>query len=189
MANQGPKLGECGHFRRLGDKQGDQSYAVNRFTDEANRLYGVLNNRLYDRPYLAGDEYTIADIIAYPWTVSWKAQGQDISEFKYFTRWFEEIGARPAVQRGIAVGVDLPPDPAALAAGAGAPQQAPLQPEGAAGPGCLKIQSVPGSTIALLGAMVSQTPAPCPIGAAVERSMTNSFAEPASIVYSICLPI
>ena len=48
-ANQGPKLGECGHFRHLGDKQGDQSYAVRRFTDEANRLYGVLNNRLYDR--------------------------------------------------------------------------------------------------------------------------------------------
>ncbi|HEY4043991.1 MAG TPA: glutathione S-transferase N-terminal domain-containing protein, partial [Rhodopila sp.] len=45
MANQGPKLGECGHFRRLGDKQGDQTYAVRRFTDEANRLYGVLNNR------------------------------------------------------------------------------------------------------------------------------------------------
>src|SRR5436853_3930798 len=46
MANQGPKLGECGHFRRLGDREGDQKYAVNRFTDEANRLYGVLNNRL-----------------------------------------------------------------------------------------------------------------------------------------------
>ena len=46
MANQGPKLGECGHFRRLGDTKGDQSYAVHRFTDEANRLYGVLNNRL-----------------------------------------------------------------------------------------------------------------------------------------------
>jgi GST-like protein len=54
MANQGPKLGECGHFLGLGDKQGDQSYAVRRFTDEANRLYGVLNNRLYDRRYLAG---------------------------------------------------------------------------------------------------------------------------------------
>src|SRR5579863_10275572 len=52
MANQGPKLGECGHFRRLGDREGDQSYAVRRFTDEANRLYGVLNNRLYDRRYL-----------------------------------------------------------------------------------------------------------------------------------------
>jgi GST-like protein len=103
MANQGPKTGECGHFRRLGDTRGDQSYAVRRFTDEVNRLYGVLNNRLYDRPYLAGDEYTIADIISYPWTVSWEAQGQDIEEFKYFKRWFEEMGARPAVQRGMAV--------------------------------------------------------------------------------------
>ena len=114
MANQGPKLGECGHFRRLGDKQGDQSYAVRRFTDEANRLYGVLNNRLYKRRYLAGDEYTIADMICYPWTVNWKGQGQDIEEFQYFKRWFEEIGARPAVQRGLAVGADLPPDPATI---------------------------------------------------------------------------
>src|SRR5271166_4063069 len=65
MANQGPKLGECGHFRRLGNDKGDQSYAVRRFTDEANRLYGVLNNRLYDRRNIAGDEYTIADMISY----------------------------------------------------------------------------------------------------------------------------
>jgi len=114
MANQGPKLGECGHFRRLGDKQGDQSYAVRRFSDEANRLYGVLNNRLYDRRYVAGDEYTIADMISYPWTVNWKAQGQDIEEFKYFKRWFDEIGARSAVQRGLAAGADLPPDPATI---------------------------------------------------------------------------
>jgi len=114
MANQGPKLGECGHFRRLGDSKGDQSYAVRRFTDEANRLYGVLNNRLYDRRYLAGDEYTIADMISYPWTVNWKGQGQEIEEFKYFKRWFEEIGARPAVQRGLAVGANLPPDPATI---------------------------------------------------------------------------
>ena len=103
MANQGPKTGECGHFRRLGDKQGDQSYAVSRFTDEANRLYGVLNNRLYDRRYLAGDEYTIADMICYPWTVNWQGQGQDIEEFKYFKRWFDEMTERPAVQRGLAV--------------------------------------------------------------------------------------
>ena len=103
MANQGPKSGECGHFRRLGETRGDQSYAVARFTDEVNRLYGVMNNRLYDRPYLAGEEYTIADMISYPWTVNWEAQGQDISEFKYFKRWFEEMGARPAVQRGMAV--------------------------------------------------------------------------------------
>lgn len=110
MANQGPKSGECGHFRRLGDREGNQSYAVRRFTDEVNRLYGVLNNRLYDRPYLAGNEYTIADMIAYPWTVNWKMQGQDIEEFKYFKRWFEELGKRPAVQKGMAVGADLSTD-------------------------------------------------------------------------------
>jgi GST-like protein len=114
MANQGPKLGECGHFRRLEDREGDQSYAVRRFTDEANRLYGVLNNRLYDRRYLAGDEYTIADMIAYPWTVNWKAQGQDIEEFRYFKRWHEEIGGRPAVQRGMAVGSELSTDTSKL---------------------------------------------------------------------------
>jgi GST-like protein len=116
MANQGPKLGECGHFRRLGDKQGDQSYAVRRFADEANRLYGVLNNRLYDRRYLAGDEYSIADMISYPWCVNWKSQGQDIEEFKYFRRWFEEVGNRPAVQKGMAVGGDLAGDPSKLTA-------------------------------------------------------------------------
>ena len=110
MANQGPKSGECGHFRRLGDKQGDQSYAVRRFTDEVNRLYGVLNNRLYKNRYLAGDDYTIADMISYPWTVNWKGQGQDIEEFKHFKRWFEEVGARPAVQRGLAVGANLSED-------------------------------------------------------------------------------
>jgi GST-like protein len=110
MANQGPKLGECGHFRRLGDREGDQRYAQRRFGDEANRLYGVLNNRLYDRPFLAGDDYTIADMIAYPWTVNWKAQGQEIEEFPYFKRWFEEIGKRPAVQRGMAVGGELSTD-------------------------------------------------------------------------------
>ena len=75
--------------------------------DEVNRLYGVMNNRLYDRRYLVGDEYTIADMISYPWTVNWEGQGQDISEFKYFKRWFEELGDRPAVQRGMAAGSEL----------------------------------------------------------------------------------
>jgi GST-like protein len=114
MANQGPKSGECGHFRRLGDDKGDQSYAVRRFTDEVNRLYGVLNNRLCDRRYVAGDTYTIADMICYPWTVNWKGQGQDIEEFPYFKRWFTVIGARPAVQKGLAVGSDLQNDPSKL---------------------------------------------------------------------------
>jgi len=114
MANQGPKTGECGHFRRLGDAQGDQSYAGRRFTDEVNRLYGVMNNRLYDRRWLAGDDYTIADMISYPWTVNWQGQGQDIEEFKYFKRWFEEMGERPAVQRGMAVTAGPAQDPASL---------------------------------------------------------------------------
>jgi GST-like protein len=114
MANQGPKSGECGHFRRLGADQGDQTYAVRRFTDEVNRLFGVLNNRLYDRPYVAGDAYTIADMICYPWTVNWKAQGQDIDEFKYFKRWFEELSARPAVQKGMAAGSEWAEDPSKL---------------------------------------------------------------------------
>ncbi len=104
MANQGPKSGECGHFRRLGDSQGDQSYAVTRFEDEVNRLYGVMNNRLYDRRYLAGDAYTIADMISYPWTVNWEGQGQDIDEFPYFKRWFDELGARDGVRRGMDIG-------------------------------------------------------------------------------------
>ena len=114
MANQGPKLGECGHFRRAGPEAGDLSYSIRRFTDEANRLYGVLNNRLHKSRYVCGDEYTIADMICYPWTVNWKAQGQDIEEFKYFKRWLEELGERPALKRGMAAGTDLPPDPASL---------------------------------------------------------------------------
>jgi GST-like protein len=107
MANQGPKTGEQGHFRRLEDGEGDQSYALTRFSDEVNRMYGVLNQRLSDRPYIAGDEYTIADMICYPWTENWEIQGQDINEFPYFKRWFEELGARPAVQRGMGVGSDM----------------------------------------------------------------------------------
>ena len=110
MANQGPKTGERGHFSRLGDTAGDQSYAVRRFTDEVNRMYGVMNNRLYDRRYLAGDEYSIADMICYPWTVNWEGQDQDINDFPYFKRWFEELSERPAVQRGMAAGSDMQND-------------------------------------------------------------------------------
>lgn len=110
MANQGPKTGEFGHFNRLGDTQGDQSYAKRRFGDEVNRFYGVLNNQLYSQRYLCGDEYTIADMICYPWTVNWEGQGQDLNEFKYFKRWFEELSERPGVQRGMAVGADMQND-------------------------------------------------------------------------------
>lgn len=104
MANQGPKFGERGHFSRAPESAGDLTYAKRRFADEVHRIYGVMNNRLYDRRYLAGDAYTIADMISYPWTASWELQGIDLNEFKYFKRWFEELSARPAVQKGMAVG-------------------------------------------------------------------------------------
>lgn len=110
MANQGPKFGEAGHFRRLGDSQGDQSYGKRRFADEVNRLYGVMNNRLHDRRYLAGSEYTIADMISYPWATRWEEQGEDLGDFPYFKRWLEELSARPAVKKGMEVGADMTVD-------------------------------------------------------------------------------
>ena len=75
-------------------------HAVRRFTDEANRLYGVLNNRLHDRRYLAGAEYSIADMAIFPWLRSWKNQGIDWNDHPHLKGWFDEIAARPAVQRG-----------------------------------------------------------------------------------------
>lgn len=117
MANQGPKLGENGHFRRAGPEAGDLTYARRRFDDEANRLFGVMNQRLYDRRYLAGEAYTIADMICYPWASTWERQGQDINEFKYVKRWLDELAERPAVRRGMDVspGVEVV-DPATLPA-------------------------------------------------------------------------
>jgi GST-like protein len=107
MANQGPKTGEAGHFKRLGDREGDQSYALRRFTDEVHRLCGVLNNRLFDRRYVAGDAYTIADMICYPWTEAVERNGYGLEEFRYLARWYRALGERPAVQRGMVVGSDL----------------------------------------------------------------------------------
>jgi GST-like protein len=114
VANQGPKFGERGHFSQVPESAGDQSYAQRRFTDEVHRLYGVLNNRLYGRRYIAGDEYTIADIAAFPWIVSWPQQGIDLDEFRYVKRWFQELSARPGIQRGLAVDAGPAEDPASL---------------------------------------------------------------------------
>ena len=107
----------CGHFRRLGDTEGDQSYALRRFDDEANRLFGVMNNRLYERPYLAGEEYTIADMACYPWTVAQQSHGQDLDAFRHVRRWQRELEARPGVQRGMASGSELSVDYASLTPG------------------------------------------------------------------------
>lgn len=114
MANQGPKTGERGHFSRVPESEGDQSYAQRRFNDEVHRMYGVLNNRLYDREWIAGDAYSIADMISYPWTASWKMQGIDLDEFRHFKRWFEAMSARPAIEKGMAVTAGPTEDPATL---------------------------------------------------------------------------
>ena len=68
----------------------------------------IRDSQLYNQRYICGEEYTIADMICYPWTVGWEAQGQDIDEFKYFKRWFEEIGERPAVKLGMEAGNAMP---------------------------------------------------------------------------------
>jgi len=110
MANQGPKMGERGHFARLKDREGDQSYALTRFMDETHRLFGVMNNQLYNRRYLAGEEYSIADMACYPWACYYEAAGIDLDEFKYLKRWFAQLSERPALQRGMAVGEDQSQD-------------------------------------------------------------------------------
>lgn len=87
---------------------------MTRFSDEVHRIYGVMNNRLYDRRYLAGDELTIADLACYPWATYWDKQGIDLDEFKYFKRWYEELSQRPAIQTGMAVGAETSVDYSAL---------------------------------------------------------------------------
>ena len=110
MANQGPKSGECGHFRRVDQAaQGDQTYAITRFTDEVNRLYGVLNKRLADREFIAGD-YSIADMASYPWIVPYKNQEQNIDDFPHLKRWLETIKARPATERAYAKAKEVNPN-------------------------------------------------------------------------------
>lgn len=100
----GPMLGQAHHFRIYAPEKID--YAIKRYTNEARRLYGVLDKRLSDHPYVAADEYTIADIAIWPWLRSWKNQGVELSDFPNVQRWFEAIEARPAVQRGIKVLAD-----------------------------------------------------------------------------------
>src|ERR1700730_9062817 len=78
------------------------SYAINRYVNETNRLYGVPDRRLNGRKFIAGSDYTIADIAAYPWVVPWKRQQQDIDDFPNLRRWFGVIGGRPATERAYA---------------------------------------------------------------------------------------
>ncbi len=101
MGGVGPMLGQAHHFRQYAPQKID--YAIERYTKEAQRLYGVINQRLSQNAYLAGDEYTIADIATYPWLRSINRQGVSWSDFPHAKRWFDHISSRPAVQRGCAM--------------------------------------------------------------------------------------
>ena len=101
MGGFGPMLGQTHHFLRFAKE--DVPYAKNRYQGETKRLYGVLDRRLGEEPYLAGADYGIADIATYPWAARYEWQQIDLAEFANVKRWFDELGARPAVQRGMAV--------------------------------------------------------------------------------------
>ena len=104
MGGVGPMFGQAHHFRRYAPEK--IAYAVDRYTNEAKRLYGVMDRRLGDAAYLAGDDYSIADMATFPWARSIQHQGQVLEDFPNVKRWWETIDARPAVQRGLAVLAD-----------------------------------------------------------------------------------
>jgi GST-like protein len=97
----GPMAGQANHFRHYAPEKIE--YGITRYTDEVNRLYGVMNKRLADRDFLAGD-YSIADMASLGWIVSYERQGQDLAEFPNLKLWFDTLMARPAVIKGMAVG-------------------------------------------------------------------------------------
>ncbi len=103
MGGLGPMAGQAHHFRQYAPEK--LPYAIERYTNEVNRLYGVMNTRLADREFLAGD-YSIADMAAVGWVKPYERQGQDLNDFPHLKRWFETVMARPAVKRGMAVGED-----------------------------------------------------------------------------------
>ena len=104
MGGVGPMLGQAHHFRMYAPEKIE--YAVNRYTNEAKRLYGVMNKELEKQKFIAGNQYTIADIAIFPWLRSWQNQGIDWADHPHLKVWFDTVAARPAVQRGVAVLAD-----------------------------------------------------------------------------------
>ncbi|MGE0282033.1 MAG: glutathione binding-like protein, partial [Rhizobiaceae bacterium] len=100
MGGVGPMFGQAHHFRRFAPEK--IPYAIDRYTNETKRLYGVLDRRLKDAEFLAGD-YSIADIATYPWVARHEWQGVSLTEFPSVKRWFDALSVRPAVARGMAV--------------------------------------------------------------------------------------
>jgi len=104
MGGVGPMLGQAHHFRIYAPETID--YAVKRYTNEAKRLYGVMDKRLQSSPFIGGKTYSVADIAIFPWLRSWQNQGIDWADYPALKTWFDRIAARPAVQRGVAVLAD-----------------------------------------------------------------------------------
>jgi GSH-dependent disulfide-bond oxidoreductase len=101
MGGLGPMAGQNHHFSQYAPEK--LPYAIDRYVKETNRLYGVLNKRLADRAFVAGDDYSIADMASYPWIVPYGNQGQDLNDFPHLKRWFETIAGRPATIRAYEV--------------------------------------------------------------------------------------
>jgi GST-like protein len=104
MGGLGPMAGQAHHFRNYAPEK--IAYGIDRYTNEVNRLYGVMNTRLADRDYLAGT-YSIADMASYPWVRPYKNQGQDLGEFPHLEKWFQRMRARPAVAKAVKIGEEL----------------------------------------------------------------------------------
>ena len=105
MASVGPMLGQTHHFRNYAPEK--IAYAIERYSNEARRIYGVIDKQLSTHQFIAGDSYSIADIAIFPWLRSWENQGIVLTEYPYLMQWFDGIAARPAVQRGVKVLADL----------------------------------------------------------------------------------
>ena len=105
MGGVGPMLGQAHHFRIYAPEK--IPYAIDRYTKEAGRLYGVIDKQLSQTKYLAGNDYTIADMATFPWLRSYERQGQKLEDFPHLKKWFDEIAARPAVIRGVKVLTEL----------------------------------------------------------------------------------
>jgi len=103
MGGLGPMAGQAHHFRQYAPEQ--VPYGIERYTNECNRLYGVLNRRLAGREFIAGD-YSIADMACWPWVLLYERQGQDIAKFPHIKRWLDTIQARPAAAKGESLGDD-----------------------------------------------------------------------------------
>jgi GST-like protein len=110
MGGLGPMAGQNHHFGVYAPEK--IPYAITRYVNETNRLYGVLDRRLAAHPYLAGDAYTVADMATYPWIVPWKRQQQNLDDFPHLRRWFDGIRARSATIRAYAKGEPYASQPA-----------------------------------------------------------------------------